>query len=158
MGGKRQTTARPGIVSSNRKARHDYQVLDTFEAGLVLTGAEVKSVRAGKVNLKDSYARIEDGEVFLYNMHISNYPQATGVQPEPDRRRKLLLGTSEIRRLLGKTTEKGLTLVPLDIHFRGPWAKILLALARGKKTIDKRRTLAERDAQREIERARRRDY
>ena len=146
MTAKKETAADHKMVSSNR------------EAGLVLTGAEVKSVRAGRVNLKDSYARIEGGEVFLYHMHISHYPQATGPQGDPDRTRKLLLGASEIRRLVGKISEKGLTLVPLDVHFAGPWAKVRLALARGKKTYDKRRDIAERDARREMERARRRDY
>jgi len=155
---KKETGAHHRIVSSNRKARRDYQVLETIEAGLVLTGAEVKSVRGGRVNLKDSYARIENGEIFLYHMHISHYPQATGPQGEPDRTRKLLLSASEIKRLIGKTSERGLTLVPLEVHFAGPWAKVRLALARGKKTFDKRRDIAERDAQREIERARRRDY
>ncbi|MCK4546302.1 MAG: SsrA-binding protein SmpB [Candidatus Eisenbacteria sp.] len=143
------------IISSNRRARREYQILDTFEAGLVLTGAEVKSVRAGKVNLKDSYARIENGEVFLYNMHIASYEKAAGHPHDPDRRRKLLLNASEIRKLLGRTVERGLTLVPLDVHFAGPWAKVQLALARGKKTVDKRRDIAERDARREMERARR---
>ena len=157
MGAKREANPHRRIVSSNRKARRDYEVLDTLEAGLILTGAEVKSVRAGRVNLKDSYARLEDGEVFLYNMHISAYEKASGHPHDPDRRRKLLLSASEIKRLIGKTAERGLTLVPLDVHFSGPWAKVELALARGKKTIDKRRDIAERDAQREMERARRRN-
>jgi len=142
-------------VASNRRARRDYQILETIEAGLVLTGAEVKSLRAGRANLKDSYARVEGEEVFLYNMHIAPYDKAHDRSYDPDRRRKLLLRTSEIRKLIGKTSERGLTLVPLDVHFGGPWAKVQLALARGKKTIDKRRDIAERDAQREIARARR---
>lgn len=145
------------VVSSNRRARRDYQVFETLEAGLVLTGAEIKSLRAGGANLKDSYARIEGEEVFLYNMHIAPYDKAHDRSYDPDRKRKLLLNASEIRRLIGKTAEKGFTLVPLDVHFGGPWAKILLALARGKKTIDKRREIAERDARREIERAQRRE-
>jgi SsrA-binding protein len=146
---------RAGVVCSNRRARREYQILETVEAGLVLTGPEVKSIRGGKVNLKDSYARVEEGEVFLYNMHVSPYDKATTQQHPPDRRRKLLLAASEIRRLIGKTSERGLTLIPLDVHFAGPWAKVQLALARGKKTIDKRREIAERDAQREMARARR---
>jgi len=148
--------ARSRLIGSNRKARHDYQILETFEAGLVLTGAEVKSVRAGRVNLKDGYARVEDGEVYLYHMHIAPYDKATHQPQDPDRRRKLLLRASEIRKLIGKVTERGLTLVPLDVHFSGPWAKVTVAVARGKKTIDKRRDIAERDAAREIARARRR--
>lgn len=155
MGAARKSSTHGNIVSSNRRARRDYQVLDTVEAGLVLTGAEVKSVRAGRANLKDSYARVEGREVYLYNMHIAPYDKAHDRPHDPDRRRKLLLNASEIKRLVGKVSERGLTLVPLDIHFAGPWAKVLLALARGKRTIDKRREIAERDAQREMARARR---
>jgi SsrA-binding protein len=144
-------------VCSNRKARHDYHILDTLEAGLILTGAEVKSLRAGQVNLKDSYARVEDGEVFLFNMHISPYEKATHTSQDPDRRRKLLLNASEIRKLVGRVTERGLTLVPLDVHFSGGWAKVELAVAKGKKTFDKRRDIAERDAKREMARAHHRE-
>ena len=142
------------VVTENRKARHDYQILETFEAGIVLTGTEVKSLRAGRANLQDSYARVENGELFLYNMHISPYDQGNRFNHEPKRTRKLLMHKKEILRLLGKSREKGLTLVPLKVYFneRGR-AKVELALARGKKAVDKREDMAARDARREIERA-----
>ena len=141
------------IVSENRKARHDYHIHETFEAGIVLTGTEVKSLRAGKANLKDSYARIENGEVFLQQMHISPYDQGNRFNHEPLRPRKLLLHRQEINRLLGKTREKGFSLVPLKVYFARGKAKVELALASGKKLYDKRQDLAERDAKRDMERA-----
>jgi len=142
------------VVVDNRKARHDFFIEETYEAGLSLTGTEVKSLRAGKGNLQDSFARVENGEVLLYNMHISPYEQGNRFNHEPKRTRRLLLNKSEIRRLIGKTQEKGLTLIPLKVYFnpRG-LAKLELALARGKKLYDKRDAMAERDAKREMERA-----
>lgn len=142
------------VVTDNRKARHDYFIEETYEAGLALTGTEVKSLRAGKANLQDSFARVENGEVLLYNMHISPYEKGNRFNHDPKRVRKLLLHKSEIRRLIGKTQEKGLTLVPLKVYFnpRG-LAKLELALARGKKLYDKREAMAERDARREVEKA-----
>jgi SsrA-binding protein len=144
------------IVTVNRKARHDYEILETYEAGLVLTGTEVKSLRAGRANLKDSYARVEKGEAWLYNMHISPYTHGNIYNHDPTRPRKLLLHRSEIRRLTGKVEERGLTLVPLRIYFKNGYAKVELALARGKKLYDKRRDIAKRDAERELRRVLRR--
>ncbi len=141
------------IVSENRKARHDYHIHETFEAGIALTGTEVKSLRAGKANLKDSYARIENGEMFLQQMHISPYEQGNRFNHDPLRPRKLLLHRQEINRLLGKTREKGFSLVPLKVYFARGKAKVELALASGKKLYDKRQDLAERDAKRDMERA-----
>lgn len=140
------------IVARNRKALHEYHVLETFEAGLVLTGPEVKSVRAGRVNLADSFARVENGEVWFYGVHISPYDPASRWNADPTRRRKLLLHRREIRRLIGAVNEKGLTLVPLDLYFRRGYAKVTLALARGKKLHDKREALKERAVRREMER------
>lgn len=141
-------------VATNRKARHEYHILETFEAGLVLTGTEVKSLRAGRANLNDAYARIENGEVLLFNMHISPYSHGNRFNHDPTRVRKLLLHKEEIRRLIGRSREQGLTLIPLRVYFtdRG-WAKAELALARGKRLWDKREAAARREAQREIERA-----
>ncbi len=141
------------MVAQNRKARHFYHVLETFEAGLVLGGTEVKSLRNGRANLGDAYAVIEDGEAWILNLHISPYEQGNRFNHEPLRRRKLLLSRREIHRLLGKTRESGLTLVPLALYFRGGWAKIQIALAKGKKAHDKREDMARRDAEREIARA-----
>ena len=146
-------TAGIKIAAENRKARHDYHIHETYEAGLALTGTEVKSLRAGKANLKDSYARIENGEVFLQQMHISPYDQGNRFNHEPLRPRKLLLHRQEINRLLGKTREKGFSLVPLKVYFARGKAKVELALASGKKLYDKRQDLAERDAKRDMERA-----
>ena len=142
------------IVTENRKARHDYFVLQTYEAGLALVGTEVKSLREGKANLRDSYARVENGEIILYNMHISPYQKGGYVNHEPKRPRRLLLHKGEIGRLAGAVQQKGLTLVPLSVYFneRG-LAKVTLALAQGKKVYDKRDDLAKREAAREIERA-----
>jgi SsrA-binding protein len=142
------------FVATNRKARHDYHIEETFEVGIALQGTEVKSMRAGKVNLRDSFARTEGGEVLLYNMHIAPYDHGNRWNHDPTRTRKLLLHRDQIRRLIGKTREQGLTLVPLSAYFspRGH-AKIELALARGKKMWDKREDIARRDAQRQVQRS-----
>ena len=140
-------------VAENRKARHEYHIEDTVEAGLVLQGTEVKSIRGRRVNLKDSYAKVEGNEVFLYSMHISPYEQGNRFNHDPLRVRKLLLNKSEIRRLVGLTREKGMALIPLRLYFRRGRVKLELALARGKKLYDKRQDMAQRDAQREMERA-----
>jgi SsrA-binding protein len=142
----------PGVVAVNRKARHDYHIEESFEAGIALTGSEIKSVRAGRVNLRGSYARVVNDEVLLYDVHISPYDQAYE-QHNPTRPRKLLLHRREINRMLGLVQQKGLTLVPMRIYFKGRRAKVELGVARGKKTYDKRQDLAKRDAQRDIERA-----
>jgi SsrA-binding protein len=141
------------IVCVNRKARHDYHIEETYEAGLVLTGSEVKALRAGRANLKDSYARIRHGEAFLVGTHISPYGPAVHTGHEPTRTRKLLLHRREIMRLSGKVREKGLTLVPLRLYFKGPHAKVELGLAKGKKFYDKRAALREQDMRREMNRA-----
>jgi len=141
------------LVAQNKKARHDYHIDDTYEAGLVLTGTEVKSLRAGRASLVDAYAHIKDGEVWLENAHIPEYDQGSWTNHEPRRSRKLLLHRDEIARLIGKTKESGQTLIPLSIYFKDGKAKVELALARGKKAYDKRQTLAARDAAREIDRA-----
>jgi len=140
-------------VTENRKARHDYHILETFEAGIALSGTEVKSLRAGRANLQDSFARIDNGELILYNMHISPYEQGNRFNHEPKRARRLLMHKREIMRLLGKTREKGLALIPLKVYFKNGWAKVELALARGKKLYDRREDMAARDARREIDRA-----
>lgn len=141
------------IVARNKKALHEYEVLDTWEAGIVLTGPEVKSLRAGRANLAGAFGRVEDGEVWLHEMHISPYDPATRWNVDPLRPRKLLLHAREIRRLIGAVQEKGLTLVPLDLYFRRGRAKVTLALARGKRLHDKREAIKRRTAEREIERA-----
>jgi SsrA-binding protein len=141
------------VVASNRKARHDYTILDTFEAGIQLTGTEVKSLRLGRASLVDAFAQERGGEMFLYGMHIPEYTQGTWTNHEPRRTRKLLLNRLELNRLIGKTHEAGLTLVPLSIYFKDGWAKVELGLARGKRDYDKRQDLAKRDANREINRA-----
>ena len=141
------------VETENRKARHDYTIEETFEAGIELRGTEVKSMRAGRANLKDSFAIIENGELFLYGMHISPYEQGNIFNVEPLRTRKLLMHKREIHRLLGKTKEQGLTLVPLKAYFKGDKIKIELALAKGKKLYDKREAAAEKSAKREIDRA-----
>ena len=140
-------------VCVNRKARHDYTIGETFEAGLVLRGGEVKSLRAGRANLKDSYARINNGEAFLLNAHISDYKPAHYFNGDPTRTRKLLLHKREIMRLLGKTQQQGLTLVPLRLYFKGGRAKVELALAKGKRMYDKRAAIREREMKRDVERA-----
>jgi SsrA-binding protein len=141
------------VVASNRKARHDYAILDTFEAGMALTGTEVKSLRLGRASLVDAFGQVSNGEIFLHGMHIPEYVQGTWTNHEPRRVRKLLLKRIEIARLVGKLQESGLTLVPLSVYFSDGWAKVELALARGKRTYDKRQDLAKRDAEREIVRA-----
>ncbi|TJX63299.1 SsrA-binding protein SmpB [Soehngenia saccharolytica] len=146
------------IVASNKKARHDYFIEDTIEAGIVLTGTEVKSIRQGKVNIKDSYANIENGEVFLYNMHISPYEQGNIYNVDPLRVRKLLLNKREIRKLIGLTTIKGYTLVPLSLYFKNGKVKVELAIAKGKKLYDKRETIAKRDAERKIQQIEKEKY
>jgi len=141
------------VVASNRKARHDYSILDTVEAGLALMGTEVKSLRAGRASLVDAFAQERDGELFLHALHVPEYAMGTWTNHEPRRTRKLLLKRAEINRLLSKTREGGYTLVPLSLYFSDGWAKVELALARGKKSYDKRQDLAKRDADREIHRA-----
>ena len=144
-------------VAQNRKARHDYFILDTLECGVVLTGTEIKSVRAGNLNLKDSYASVENNELWLIGMHISPYEKGSYYNHEPERNRKLLLNRNELIRLKGKTREKGLTLVPLSIYIKdGRRAKVELAVAKGKTSYDKRDAIAERDAKRDMARATRR--
>jgi SsrA-binding protein len=141
------------VVASNRKARHDYTILDTYEAGMALTGTEVKSLRAGRASLVDAFGDESRGEIFLHGMHIPEYTQGTWTNHEPRRVRKLLLHRDEINKINGKLRETGLTLVPLSVYFDNGYAKVELALARGKKSYDKRQDLAARDAQREINKA-----
>jgi len=141
------------VIATNRKARHDYAIVDTFEAGVMLTGTEVKSLRLGRASLVDGFATIDDGEVFLRNVHIPEYEQGSWTNHEPRRTRKLLLHRGEIERLIGKTKESGLTLVPLSLYFSSGKVKVELALARGKRSYDKRQDLARRDADREVRRA-----
>jgi SsrA-binding protein len=136
-------------IAENRKAFHDYHILETFEAGIVLVGTEVKAIREGSANLRDSFARVEDGEVWLYNVHINPYSHRGYADHEPTRRRKLLLHRQEIRKLIGKTVEKGLTLVPTRLYFKSGHVKVALALARGKQAHDKRETIKRREADRE---------
>jgi SsrA-binding protein len=136
-------------IAENRKAFHDYHILETFEAGIVLVGTEVKAIREGSANLRDSFARLEDGEVWLYNVHINPYSHRGYADHEPTRRRKLLLHRQEIRKLIGKTVEKGLTLVPTRLYFKSGHVKVALALARGKQAHDKRETIKRREADRE---------
>src|SRR5688572_20078287 len=138
------------VVASNRKARHDYAILDTYEAGMALTGTEVKSLRAGRASLVDAFAQEKAGEIYLHGLHSPEYTQGTWTNHEPRRPRKLLLNRIEIDRLLGKLKESGLTLVPLSLYFSDGWAKVELGLARGKRSYDKRQDLAKRDADREI--------
>ncbi len=140
------------VISKNRKAWHEYHIEETYEAGIVLTGTEVKSVRNARVNLKDSYAKVEGGEIFLYNMHISPYEPGNRFNHDPVRTRKLLMHKVEIRRLAGKIQEKGYAFIPLKIYLKEGLVKIELGLARGKKLHDKRRDIAERDSKREMER------
>ena len=137
------------IVADNRKARHDYHILETYEAGIALLGTEVKAIREGRVNLRDSYARVEDGEVFLYNVNISPYSHRGYADHEPLRRRKLLLHRDEIRKLIGKTVEKGMTLVPVRLYFKNGRVKVAVSLAKGKRDYDKRETIRRREADRE---------
>jgi SsrA-binding protein len=138
------------VIASNRKARHDYTVIDTYEAGIALTGTEVKSLRAGRASLVDAFATVDDGEVWLRGVHIAEYMQGTWTNHEPRRTRKLLLHKGEILKLIGKTKESGLSLVPLALYFKDGKVKVELALARGKKSYDKRQDMAKRDAEREM--------
>jgi SsrA-binding protein len=140
------------VVATNRKAHHLYHVIETYEAGMVLVGTEVKSLREGKVNLKDSYASVERGEMILHHMHISPYDAANRFNHDPTRKRKLLMHGTEIRRLLGKTVERGFTLIPLRVYFKGKVAKVELALAIGKKMFDRREDIKDREVQRELRR------
>jgi SsrA-binding protein len=140
------------VIISNRKARHDYHIVESLEAGVVLRGTEVKSLRLGNANLQDSYAFVREGEVYLEGMHISPYEYGNQFNHDPRRERKLLLNRKEIRKLIGKTKEKGFTLIPLSVYFKNGKAKVELALARGKKSFDKRKAIADRDAKRDQER------
>ena len=140
-------------VARNKRARHDYHILETLEAGLVLTGTEVKSLRDGRANIADAYGNVRDGEVFLLNLHISPYDRGGYSNHEPNRTRKLLLHRKEIRRLIGAVERQGLTLIPLELYFKNGVAKVALALAKGKKLHDKRETERTRDAEREMARA-----
>jgi SsrA-binding protein len=141
------------LVTENRKARHDYDILETFEAGLVLTGSEVKSLRAGRMNLKDSFARVDRGEAFLVNAHVSPYAAANRFGHEPERARKLLLHRAEIDKLAGRIQERGLTLVPLKVYFKNGRAKVLLGVGRGRRVYDKREAIKRREMEREADRA-----
>ncbi len=136
-------------IAENRKAFHDYHILETFEAGVALLGTEVKAIREGNVNLRDSYARLDDGEVWIYNVHINPYSHRGYADHEPTRKRKLLLHRQEIRKLIGRTVERGMTLVPTRMYFKNGHVKIALGLAKGKQTHDKRETIKRREADRE---------
>jgi SsrA-binding protein len=149
MADKTEREKAQSSIAENRKAFHDFHLLETFEAGLVLLGTEVKAIREGRVNLRDSYARVEDGEVFLYNVNISPYSHRGYADHEPLRRRKLLLHRDEIRKLIGKTVEKGMTLVPTRLYFKNGRVKVAVSLAKGKKEYDKRETIKRREADRE---------
>lgn len=146
------------VIISNRKARHEYFILETIEAGIVLKGTEVKSIRNGNANLQDSYAMIRQGELWLMNMHISPYEQGNINNHVPTRTRKLLVQKKQLRKLLARTKEKGLSLIPLSVYFKGPYAKVELAVAQGKKSHDKREAIAKREAQREIAQRLKRSY
>ena len=148
-----KTTDKIHVAVQNRKARHDFEILNTFEAGIQLQGTEVKSLREGRGNLGDSYARVENGEVFLHNAHIDEYLQGNRMNHDPMRKRKLLLHKHEIRRMEGRVQEKGLTLIPLKLYFRNGRAKVDLALARGKRDYDRRREIAKRDSERDMQAA-----
>ena len=141
------------LIAQNKKARHDYSILDTYEVGLVLTGTEVKSLRMGRASLVDGFAMVEDGEVWLQHVHIPEYVAGTWTNHTPRRKRKVLMHRSEIDKLIGKIKEGGLTLVPLDLYFKDGRGKATLALAKGKKSYDKRHDMAERDSRREIQKA-----
>ncbi len=136
-------------IAENRKAFHDYHILETFEAGIVLVGTEVKAIREGSANLRDSFARVEDGEIWVYNIHINAYSHRGSSDHEPTRRRKLLLHRQEIRKLIGKTVEKGMTLVPTKLYFKNGHVKLALGLAKGKQAHDKRETIKKREVDRE---------
>ncbi|MDQ8154440.1 MAG: SsrA-binding protein SmpB [Gemmatimonadota bacterium] len=141
------------LIARNKRARHDYEILETHEAGIVLVGTEVKSLRNGKANLSDAYGIVKDGEIWLLNLHIAPYEKGTAWNHDPTRTRKLLLHTAEIRRLIGAVERKGLTIIPLEMRFARGRAKVVIALGRGKKLHDKRADLKEKDAKRDVERA-----
>lgn len=145
----KESSSGDGLIADNRKALFDYHLLETFEAGIALLGTEVKGIREGRANLRDSFARVEQGEVWLYNVHISPYSHRGYVDHDPKRRRKLLLHRAEIRKLIGRTTERGLTLVPTRLYFKNGRVKVALALARGKQAHDKRETIRRREVDRE---------
>ena len=149
MADKSERVKAQSNIAENRKAYHDFHLLESFEAGLVLLGTEVKAIREGRVNLRDSFARLEDGEVFLYNVNISPYSHRGYADHEPLRRRKLLLHRDEIRKLIGKTVEKGMTLVPVRLYYKKGRVKVAVSLAKGKKEYDKRETIKRREADRE---------
>lgn len=151
-----ETKEKERIAISNRRARYEYEILDSYEAGIVLLGSEVKSLRQGKANLQDSYAVLKNGELWLLNMHINPYEQANRFNHDPVRTRKLLLQGSEIRKLTGKVQDKGLTLIPLKVYFKKGYAKIEIGLARGKKLHDKRDSIKQRDVEREMRRSKHR--
>lgn len=140
-------------VATNKKAFHDYFIDEKYECGIELKGSEVKSIRAGRVSIKEAFGRIENGEVWLYDMYVAPYESASVFTPDPRRKRKLLLKKDEIKRLLGKVKEKGYTLIPLSVYFKGPFVKVELGLAKGKKKYDKRREIAEKEAKRRLEQA-----
>ncbi|KAB7704197.1 SsrA-binding protein SmpB [Bacillus aerolatus] len=141
------------VLAQNKKARHDFFIEETFEAGIVLQGTEIKSIRAGRVNLKDAFARIQKGELFLYNMHVSPYEQGNRYNHDPLRTRKLLLHRKQIDKLIGETKEAGYSIVPLKMYLKNGYAKVLIGLAKGKKKYDKREDLKQKEAKRDIERA-----
>jgi SsrA-binding protein len=150
------TTDGRKVIARNKKALHDYAILDTWEAGIALTGPEVKSIRAGKLSLSEAFARVDRNEVWIHGMHVTPYDPAAGQNVPPDRSRKLLLNRREIRKMIGATQQEGFTLVPLDLYLRQGLVKLTLALGRGKKNFDKRETIKTRDAEREMQRATRR--
>jgi len=141
------------LIAKNPTAKHNYDIIDTYEAGIVLTGTEIKSIRAGKVNLKDSYASIKNGEAYIYSMHISPYEHGNIFNKDPLRDRKLLLNKTEIRKLIGLINKQGYTLVPISLYFKGSFVKVELGLGKGKKLYDKRQDLVKKDAERKIQRA-----
>src|SRR3984893_11721787 len=149
MNNKTERELAQSNIAENRKAHHDYHLLETFEAGVALLGTEVKAIREGRVNLRDSYARVEDGEVYLYNVNISPYSHRGYADHEPLRRRKLLLHRDEIRKLIGKTVEKGMTLVPVRLYYKNGRVKVAVSLSKGKKDYDKRETIKRREIDRE---------
>ena len=149
MAEKREADPSRRLIAENRKARHDYHVLDTWETGVALLGTEVKAIREGRVNLRDSFARVDDGEVWMMNVHISPYSHRGYAEHAEKRQRKLLLHREEIRKLIGKTTEKGMTLVPLRMYFKQGRVKVVIGLAKGKKDYDKRESIKRRETERE---------
>lgn len=141
------------LIAQNKKARHDYFIEETYEAGMVLQGTEIKAIRRGRVNLKDSYAQVRHGEMYVFNMHISHYEEGNRFNHDPLRERKLLLHKKQISQLLGVSKEKGVTIVPLKLYIKDGYAKLLIGVGRGKKNYDKRQTLKQQDAKRQIDRA-----